>query len=384
MARRGENSNDMKSRNAGGASAARDGASPDASMVALVWRTKAARDRLLGHLAHAGFVVRPMEDLSTERGAYSSEQIVVVQDDGTPEMWEALLSLSGRGHGCVLISETVTEEGLSRALRAGVLDVLPLRLARGEFLARLADAEMRQRERRRREFGALQRASRLTALCKGLIKSRRELVANFTTLCGDMATTTNDLSSQLDLASMGSEFNSLIRQELDIEGLLRTVLEYALPRIGNTNAAIFLPSSSGEFALGAYVNYDCPRDSAEVLLEHMSNCIAPAFEREKEIVVLATHGELLQRLGHHAHWIDESALLAFSCHHENECLAIVTLFRDRKVPFPAGQIPMLRLIRDLFARQLGRVIHTHHRHLPREKWGHFEEPEGGSDMDLAA
>lgn len=380
MPRRGENSNDPKPRR----SAATTPPTTDAAPVALVWHTKAARDRILGHLAHAGLIAQPTDALAAEPGQFSADQTILVHDDASPQTWDALNALAARGHACILISDTPSEALLARALRAGLLDVLPLRLPRAEFLTRLADVNARHRERTRRETAALSRATRLTTLCKGLIKSRRELVANFTTLCGDMATTTSDLSSQLDLASLASEFNSLIRQELDIEGLLRTVLEYALPRLGNTNAAIFLPATSGEFSLGAYVNYDCPRDSAEVLLEHMSNCIAPAFEHEPDIAVLPTHADLIKKLGHHAHWIDESTLLAFSCRHDNECLAIVTLFRDRKTPFPAGQLPMLRLIRDLFARQLARVIHTHHRHLPREKWGHFGEPEGGSDMDLAA
>jgi len=383
MPRRGENpTNDPKPRRSPATSSP---ASFDQSPpVALVWHTKAVRDRILAHLAHAGLIVQPADSLPSEPGRLVLDQLILVHDDSSPQTWDALRSLCARGHACVLISETPTDAILAQALRAGVLDVFPIRLARAEFLARLAEVAARHRDRTRRESAALSRASRLTALCKGLIKSRRDLVANFTTLCGDMAATTSDLSSQLDLASLASEFNSLIRQELDIEGLLRTVLEYALPRIGNTNAAIFLPATSGEFSLGAYVNYDCPRDSAEVLLENMSNCVAPAFEHEQDIALLPTQADLVKKLGHHAHWIEDSTLLAFSCRHDNECLAIVTLFRDRKTPFPVGQLPMLRLIRDLFARQLARVIHTHHRHLPREKWGHFGEPEGGNDIDLAA
>lgn len=379
MPRRGENPDLPKTRDLSPSAPP-----PDAPPVAFFWHTKAARDRILAHLAHAGLVAQPSDSLAPDAAHFALDQLILVHDDNSPQSWEPLQSLAERGHACVLISEAPCEALLARALRAGFLDVLPLRLPRAEFLTRLAETQARQISRTRREAAALHRASRLSALCKGLLKSRRELVANFTTLCGDMAATTSDLSSQLDLAALASEFNSLIRQELDIEGLLRTVLEFALPRIGNTNAAIFLPATSGEFSLGAYVNFDCPRDSAEVLLEHMSNCVAPAFEHEQNIAVLPTHADLVQKLGNHAHWIEDSTLLAFSCRHDNECLAIVTLFRDRKTPFAAGQFPMLRVIRDLFARQLARVIHTHHRHLPREKWGHFGEPEGGSDMDLAA
>ena len=42
------------------------------------------------------------------------------------------------------------------------------------------------------------------------------------------------------------EFTGLIKQELDIENLLRTTLEYVLGRSGPTNAAVFLPTTSGD------------------------------------------------------------------------------------------------------------------------------------------
>ena len=43
-----------------------------------------------------------------------------------------------------------------------------------------------------------------------------------------------------------TEFGGLIRQELDIESLLRTTLEFVLGRCGPTNAAVFLPTTSGD------------------------------------------------------------------------------------------------------------------------------------------
>ena len=87
-----------------------------------------------------------------------------------------------------------------------------------------------------------------------------------------------------------------------------------------------------------------------------------------------------------AQWIGESHMIAFSCRHEGECLAIFLLFRDSKTPYTEGLLPQLKTVRDLFAQQLAKVIKIHHRHLPKEKWGalgDLDEPRG-DDYGLAA
>ena len=58
-----------------------------------------------------------------------------------------------------------------------------------------------------------------------------------------------DLNDRMNDVALATEFGSLIRRELDIESLLRTVLEFVLTKSGPTNAAIFLPASSGDFSL---------------------------------------------------------------------------------------------------------------------------------------
>ena len=55
------------------------------------------------------------------------------------------------------------------------------------------------------------------------------------------------------------------------------MLEFTLSKIGSTNAAIFLPTSSGDYSLGAYVNYDIPRDGIEIMLDQLADVLAPNF-----------------------------------------------------------------------------------------------------------
>ena len=112
--------------------------------------------------------------------------------------------------------------------------------------------------------------------------------------------------------------------------------------------------------------------------------LAPRFEDVQGIVTMRNEHELTEYLGPEAHWLSDSAAITFACHEDGECLAVVTLFRDTRAPYPDELLGVLRSVSTLFARQLARVIHIHHRHLPKDKWGSFDSDDGFNDLDLAA
>lgn len=190
----------------------------------------------------------------------------------------------------------------------------------------------------------------------------------------------------MNQVTTATEFKGLIRQELDIENLLRTTLEYVLGRSGPTNAAVFLPTTSGDFSLGAYVNYDCPKETVDILLDHMANVIAPRFEHADGLVHLDTPDALDTYVGDQAEWLGDSHVVGIACRHERETLAILLLFRDCKSAFGKVLLEQLSTIGDVFAAQLAHVIRIHHRHLPKDKWGRVGDHEAGRDdeEDLAA
>jgi CheY-like chemotaxis protein len=191
-----------------------------------------------------------------------------------------------------------------------------------------------------------------------------------------------------------SEFKGLIRGELDIEQLLRTTLEFVLARSGPTNAAVFLPTTSGDYSLGAYVNYDCPKETCDVLLDHLANAVAPRFENIKDDASATPNGmahltdddALAEYLDHDADWLRGSHVVGFPCTHSEECLAVFMLFRDQRSPFQQPLLDQVKVVGDLFAAQLARVIHIHHRHLPKNKWGMIGDPPAETDDygDMAA
>lgn len=187
--------------------------------------------------------------------------------------------------------------------------------------------------------------------------------------------------------STATEFNGLIRAELDIEQLLRTTLEFVLSRSGPTNAAVFLPTTSGDYSLGAYVNFDCPKDTCDVLLDHLANSVAPRFENIEGVVHMTDNASFDKYIGDEASWLAGSHVMAMPCVSRGETLAIFMLFRDKKTPFTQTMIDQVQTVGDLFAAQLAKVIHIHHRHLPKDKWGMLGDPpseQGDYGSDLAA
>lgn len=285
----------------------------------------------------------------------------------------------------VVVGDAPAFEDALAAMRAGAADYLACGTPVRDASARLVAAATRAAKRRGELDKLSTKNTKLKRLCKGLSVSRRELNRQVSHLCEHLADAYKDLAGQMNLLKLSAHFETLIRQELELESLLRVAVEFILARTGPTNAAVFLPATSGDLSLGAYVNFDCPRESHEMLLDQLAAAVAPKFEHDESIVRLNSEPELQDRLGTAAEWLDGRAAAAFSCRHEDECLAVVTLFRDQSAPFTEEHAAELAVLAGLFAKQLARVIHVHHRHLPKKKWGNPGDPYAGpDDIDLAA
>jgi len=236
------------------------------------------------------------------------------------------------------------------------------------------------------------REKRLRGLCRKLNASRRELSNELTRLCAEMTESYAELAGKIDTVAIAGEFTGLIRQEIELESLMRTSLEFLLAKLGSTNAALFLPSSSGDWTLGAYVNYDRAKDSAEMMLDHLSDTVPGRMDDIGSAVILEGEAQVKQALPGACEWLGDCTVLAAPASHEGETLACVLLFRDRSVPFPEHARETLESLSKILASQFGRVIKVHHRHLPKEEWAspgdpfpsHSEELEDQDDHDLLA
>ncbi len=282
----------------------------------------------------------------------------------------------------VIIGQIENADDAVRAMRSGACDLISIQSRSAQTTRRLLESVKRAGRIRQRDA----RVDRLKKLCHKLNTARQEVSGQVGELCTDLVAAYQDLSEQFGDVKLSTEFNAMMRQELEIESLLRTMLEFTLGKVGSTNAAVFLPSSTGDYSLGAYVNYDIPKDAAEIMLDQLADTLAPRFEQATEVVSINGQAEMDEAFEYEAHWLEDTTAMIVSCHHDDECLAVIGLFRDESLPFGQEDARALSIIAKLFGQQLGRVIRVHHRHLPKDQWGSldsgcYDGPADDSDDD---
>jgi hypothetical protein len=318
-------------------------------------------------LEDAGFRVREASTLAELLTSGMQPEVVFIEhtgdDDRWVRAWRAIRAVSHEVLG-VLVVPGVNTSLLKVAFAERMIDVM----AAGDCVE-LSIIAARLRKRVREQRDQSRRLSRLRRRCGKLEASRRELLRQIGGLCDGVMTTYQSVAKGMKLNTLAAEFETIIRQDLDIEGLLRTTLEYSLRKIGSTNGAIFLPNSCGDFTLGAYVNFDLPRDTAETLIGQLADTLAPGCEQCRQVVIASHACQLGIQSIDPDHWVGDQAITVQACWQDNECIAVVAFFRDPKTPFAEDLRATIAMIGDTFGRQLARVVRTHHRHKPKEQWG---------------
>ncbi|MBT8486475.1 MAG: response regulator [Phycisphaerae bacterium] len=261
----------------------------------------------------------------------------------------------------VVFTESGSFRTALRAIRCGAIDYIRVPAELGEVRDRVETALTKTLTEKDRES----RIRRLHSLCTELNSAREEISDQVDVLCNDLVVAYHDLHQQLQDVAMASEFRTLLRQELDLEEVLRTTLEYLLTKTGPTNAAVFLPDPNRQYSLGAYVNYDCPRESIDAVLDHLCDAICPQMADETELVAFDDAEEFADWIGMEDRLLAESQVIAYSCIDEQECMAVVVLFRDKNTPFEPALAGTLDILRAIFAEQLSQVIRIHHRSGPQ-------------------
>ena len=264
----------------------------------------------------------------------------------------------------ILMSHHPNVQDVIQAIRIGAGDLILKPLDPDEVRQRVDQAVKRllaDRYQRRR-------IRRLKRMCKELSQARDEIANQVDILCNDLVTAYQDLAEQVNVLGQTSEYTTLIRQELDLETLLRRTLEYMLQKVGPTNGAIFLPASTDpdEFSLGGYVNYECASESAEILLQHLADVLAPKMVEHKWSVHVTDNQVLTQWLGDTFSYLTDNHLLAFPCRHEGDTLSVVVLFRHKSQPYNGSMIRACTSIAPLLAQSLAKVVSIHHRLLTDE------------------
>lgn len=288
-----------------------------------------------------------------------------------PAALRFIRELGDRDVPALVVCPSVTFDEAVEVMRAGACDIVPSTAKPKELLRRLRSAIAQTRSTR----AGRGEAPSVVADAPGATEAPVAPAGVRQRATPIKAGATDAPRTPADLAD---EFGVQIRCELDVESLLRQALEFVLANAGPTNAAVFLPSTTGDYSLGAYVNYTCPKDTAEVLLDHLANVAAPRLERLEQPLLLTDAAAITEHVGDGVDWMLDNHVLAFACRAGGECLALVLLFRDRQLSFNARAVELCAAIAGRFGEQLARVVRIHHRHLPRDKWG------GPGDADAAS
>lgn len=340
------------------------------------------RAHLTEMLSASGMASVPASTLAEAREAMAADNFEVVLCsldllDGRGCELASELRISETPTRVVLRCSEPTMEDALDAMRSGAVDLLGGPIERETLVATVQAAGDQAQAARR----AADRTERLLKMCERLNDAREQVTSQVDTLCNDLAGAYEELADKVSHAALAGDFNAVIQQELDIEALLRAALEFMLTKTGPTNAAVFLPSNHSDFSLGAYVNYDCPKDTADVLLDHLADVIAPRFQDEVDVVQMRDNDDLEAWIGDDANWLVDSGVMVYSCRHDDECLAVIALFRDGRNPFPPELPGQLEVMGDLFGRQLARVVEVHHRHKLNEEWAGWDEWSEDADED---
>lgn len=340
------------------------------------------RQSVDGLLKARGCRVQPAASLEDARAAVSRgrfDLIIVgpmaVESDSSDLM--RLSQMAAPASKTIMLTAAVTAASAMQAMRAGAVDLIALPLEPDDFLTRVESALLKARAESQRD----QRLLRLKRICRELNVARHDISKQVDSLCDDLAHVYEDIAEQMSDVAMAAEFRTLLRQELDVEDVLRTTLEYMLTKTGPTNAAVFLPDGSSlgagkgkvpaNFGLGAYVNCDCPRETISAMLDHLGEAVCPQMARENDIVRFADAAEFAEWLGEEdgGECLADSQVIAFRCSHKGECLAVIVLFRRKEQPFNEKLAATLDTMRGIIAEQLRNVVKVHHRasnQWPRE------------------
>jgi len=309
-------------------------------------------------LIHAASVAAARETLRQQ-----TVDLVVLADDlpngGGLELAKELSDGRTRIQTIIVTDKTESSCAIS-ALRAGAADLLVRPLSLPEVGERVICAMSRHRLLQRDRT----RLTRLRRVCKKLNRAREEISQQVDILCQDLVSAYQELATQMQQVAQTSDYASLMRQELDLEQLLRKTLEYLLEKVGPTNAAIFLPANIDEFSLGGYVNYDWTAQSPDMLLQHLADVVTPKIAELDTALHLTDAAALHELIGEDSIYLDGCHFVATPCRADGEILGVMMLFRDESEPFDPQALEICDSIGPMLAQYLARIIRIHHRHLP--------------------
>lgn len=274
----------------------------------------------------------------------------------------------------IALSRAKTPEICLQAWRAGATDMLLGTMDVQEVKACLDRAV----QRRANKDQAQARNRRLRTVCRSLNKARHEISQQVNLLCHDLVKAYQELAEQLNQTQVSGEFAALVGPEVEIETLIRRSMEWLLKKLGPVNAAVFLPDSERNFALGAYLNFDTNADS--MLLELVSQTIVAEAAEGASALLVETDQQIKDSFGAEANMLVGRSWLACGAYYQNECLAVIVVFRGQNEPLDPAWPALLESVGPVLAEKISRSIRIYQRALPQSD----ESDQGVDPEDYAS
>jgi hypothetical protein len=109
------------------------------------------------------------------------------------------------------------------------------------------------------------------------------------------------------------------------------------------------------------VNYDCPRQVAQPMLDRLASDVCPELSTVDELMRFEDSSDFVESLGLGTTTLATSQIVAWPCFAKNDCLAVFVLFRDAKRGFGDELATVIDCLRTVFAEQIATVLRVHHR-----------------------
>ena len=338
------------------------------------------RDRLVLRLETLGYVCETTDSVDLAYSLVSQVEpdiLAIASDGGNDAAWRFIQEVQ-ESTPCVraiVYGGAPNPDDVVEAIRSGASDWITLPTDHTRIPERMEQLMARVRAHRGRE----ERLEELAKNCKQLSEARDEMSEQVDVLCSDLASAYRSMRSQMTDVAMSSEFKTLVSQELDVEDMLRTSLEYILKRIGPTNAVVYLKEGDEQYGVGAYVNYQWQDEDLMPMLCELGDVVCKPMSNEHDLIRFEDTSEFANTAGGLMKMIEGADVSAFSCHRGEECLAVFVLFRDAEVGFDDQHAATLDVLRSIIAEQLSQIVRIHKRSRP--EWPEEPADEG---WDLAA
>lgn len=243
------------------------------------------------------------------------------------------------------------------AWRAGALDLLtmPMEPAAVSTCMRRVEAVRAQRDR------LIARNKRLRHVCRQLNKARHEIGQQVNLLCHDLVKAYQDLAQQLNQTQVSGDYATALGGEVEIEVILRRTMEWMLKKLGPVNAAVFLPDSEGNYALGAYLNYDTAAES--VLVETIGTTLVKHASSASGTQTIQDDAQLTELFGNESRLLLGRTWMTCPAYYKNECLGVLVLFQRQGDAIPESWEETLASVSTILADRIARAVRVYQRGL---------------------